>query len=138
MGRVSERNPPEQLDLIEPASAGQPPVVNPELGEMRRPEWAAQFGVDMAYGPFTLGWSGVYYDRMTLAFEDGGEIETIRQNYGANGIANARMIHNINGSWQANDEILVYGGVSNLTDREPYLTEFGHQSARVALTSTLA
>ena len=116
----------EQLDLIEPASAGQPPVVNPELGEMRRPEWAAQFGVDMAYGPFTLGWSGVYYDRMTLAFEDGGEIETIRQNYGANGIANARMIHNINGSWQANDEILVYGGVSNLTDREPYLTEFGY------------
>ena len=24
------------------------------------------------------------------------------------------------------DEILVYGGVSNLTDREPYVTEFGY------------
>ena len=93
---------------------------------MRRPEWAANFGVTMAYGDFTFGWNGVYYDRMAFAYEDGGEIETIRQNFGDGGIANSRMIHDINGSWQATNEILVYGGVSNLTDREPYVTERGY------------
>ena len=48
----------DKLDLIEPSSPGEPPVVNPELGEMRRPEWASQFGVGLSYGPYSLSWSG--------------------------------------------------------------------------------
>lgn len=115
-----------QLDLIEPSSPGEPPVVNPELGELRRPEWAAQFGVDLTYGPFRLGWNGLYLGRQTLAYEDGGEIETIRQNFGGGGIANSILVHDVNGSWRFTDEITVYGGVQNLTDRQPYVTEFGY------------
>ncbi|MEY3042116.1 MAG: hypothetical protein RLZZ174_1198 [Pseudomonadota bacterium] len=116
----------DQLDLIEPASPGEPPVVNPELGEMRRPEWASQFGVGLSYGPYSLSWSGVYYDEMTLGYEDGGEIETIEQNYGGAGVADARLIQDIRGAWQASDAVTVYGGVSNLTNRQPYVSEFGY------------
>jgi len=116
----------DQLDLIEPSSPGEPPVVNPELGEMRRPEWASQFGVGLSYGPYSLSWSGVYYDEMTLGYEDGGEIETIEQNYGGAGVADARLIQDIRGAWQASDALTVYGGVSNLTNRQPYVSEFGY------------
>ena len=116
----------DQLDLIEPSSPGEPAVVNPELGEMRRPEWASQFGVGLSYGPYSLSWSGVYYDEMTLGYEDGGEIETIEQNYGGAGVADARLIQDIRGAWQASDALTVYGGVSNLTNRQPYVSEFGY------------
>ena len=52
---------------------------------------------------------------MTLAYEDGGEIETIEQNYGGTGVADSRLIQDIRGAWQASDALTVYGGVSNLT-----------------------
>ena len=62
---------------------------------------------------------------MTLAYEDGGEIETIEQNYGGAGVADARLIQDIRGAWQASDALTVYGGFQP-HQCQPYVTEFGY------------
>ncbi|HSG89463.1 MAG TPA: TonB-dependent receptor [Pseudomonadales bacterium] len=117
----------DKLDLIQPGGApGEPEVVDPELGEMRRPEYSGQIGLDFIHGPFSLSWQTMYQDEQTLSYEDGVEIETARQNYGDNAFTDAFFVHDLNGSWQFNEQILFYGGVQNLTNEEPFRTEFGY------------
>lgn len=116
----------EKLDLIQPGAPGEPDTVDPELGEARRPEWSGQAGLDITRGPLSLSFSTMYQSRQTLAYEDGVEIETAFQNYGDGAYAGQIFMHDVNGSWQFSEQILFYGGIQNVTDEEPFSTEFAY------------
>ncbi|MEE4360367.1 MAG: TonB-dependent receptor [Pseudomonadales bacterium] len=113
----------DKLEFIEPAIAGQADSVDDELGEMRRPEWSSQLSLTFLRGPLTLGWQTQYLSEQTLAYEDGGEIETAQQNFGAAGFADEIFIHNLSGSYDVSDRMFVYGGIQNVTDEDPFVTE---------------
>ena len=52
------------------------------------------------------------------------EIETVDILYGPAGIADETYIHDISISWDVSDTYRIYGGVNNVGDETPFLTEF--------------
>ncbi len=115
-----------KLDFIEPTNPGEPAQVDDELGEMRRPEWAGQFNASVIYGPLTLGLATSYLSEQTLDYESGVEIETAMQNYGSAAFTDDFFTHNLTGQYEFSPSLLFYGGVTNLTDEDPYRTERGY------------
>lgn len=116
----------KRLDFIEPAAPGEEAAVDVELGEMRRPEWAAQLNASVSAGPLTVALNTSYLSKQTLEYESGVEIETVYQNYGPSAFTDEFYTHNLTGRYEFSPEILFYGGVTNLTDEDPYLTERGY------------
>ncbi len=108
----------ETLELIEEGG-----VVDDELGEMRRPEDAALITLSADRGPFSFSWTTQYLSQQLLTYEDGAEIDTARANFGPSAFTDEdTFIHDFRGSFtQANYS--VYGGVNNVTDEEPFITE---------------
>ncbi|WP_299196589.1 TonB-dependent receptor [uncultured Erythrobacter sp.] len=102
-----------------------PTLVDPELGELQRPEWAGRASLTAEYQSFSLTWGTTYLDEMGLRAV---EIETVG-NTGAdtysfaNGIASDVFIHDITFSFEATDNIDLYGGVNNVFNRKPFVTE---------------
>ena len=99
---------------------GDPTAVDPELGELQRPEFAANAFLNYKRGPLSLGWQTQFQDKQALRSV---EIETFETQFGPAGIADSVFIHDLNASYDFSDRIQVYGGVNNITDREPFITE---------------
>ncbi|UTW55750.1 TonB-dependent receptor domain-containing protein [Kordiimonas sp. SCSIO 12610] len=96
-------------------------AVDPELGELQRPEWAGNGFLNWSYDRITVGWQTQYMDSQALR---GVEIETATELFGeGNAITNEVFIHDINASYQLTDNVRVYGGVNNLTNKSPFITE---------------
>lgn len=95
-------------------------VVDPELGEIQRPEWAGNGMIEFRRGPLTARWHTLYQDEQALRAV---EIEDYQVNYGDAGIASEVWVHDISGSWDFDERWQLYGGVNNLTDEEPFITE---------------
>ncbi|WP_375402353.1 hypothetical protein [uncultured Sphingomonas sp.] len=107
----------EKLNLFfDPAD---PTVVNPELGEQGRPEFGATGSVNVTRGPFTLGYRLQYIDGQALG---GVEIETADDVAGPAGFAGELFVHDVSFNFDLNDRFGLYGGVNNLTDKDPYPT----------------
>jgi outer membrane receptor protein involved in Fe transport len=100
-----------------------PTAVDPELGELQRPELAGMFTLGYTTANFSVGYRANYQDEQALRSV---EIETAEQLYGPAGIADAITIHDINASYIFADRYRVYGGVNNLTDEQPFFTEFAY------------
>src|SRR5690606_15631531 len=115
-----------KLNFIEPSNAGEAAKVDVELGEMRRPEWAAQFNAGVSWGDFSLMLNSSFLSKQTLSYEDGVEIETVDQNYGPAGYTDAFWTHNLSGRYDYNQQLRIYGGINNLTDEDPFATERGY------------
>jgi hypothetical protein len=90
-----------------------PAAVDPELGELQRPEWAGNFDVSAIFGSLLVQYNMQFMDEQALRAV---EIETVDTLYGPAGIADATQIHNISAAWDLNDSYTVYGG--------PFITEF--------------
>lgn len=99
---------------------GDPTAIDPELGEIQRPEWAATFDVNWTRGDLSVTWQTQYLDEMGLR---GVEIETFETNFGPTGIQSDTFIHNLSASYKLNDNISLYGGINNIADKEPFITE---------------
>ncbi|MBI1391866.1 MAG: TonB-dependent receptor plug domain-containing protein [Alphaproteobacteria bacterium] len=97
-----------------------PTAVDPELGEIQRPEFAANGFFNYRRGPFAFTWQTQFQDEQGLRAV---EIETVNTNYGPAGIADAVFIHDVNASYQISDQLQVYGGINNVLDRNPFFTE---------------
>lgn len=93
--------------------------VDPELGEFRRPEWAGNLNLSWAVGDFSLGWQTQYQDKQYLLFV---ESETAKALYGDSVLMDETYVHDINFTFQVDDEIQVYGGINNITDENPFIT----------------
>ena len=98
-----------------------PTAVNPELGELQRPEWAGNFGAQVSIGAVTAAYSMQYLGEQGLRSV---EIETANTLYGPAGIVEEVYIHDIALSWDVTDQYQIFGGVNNLGDEMPFLTEF--------------
>ena len=108
----------ETLELIEDGGA-----VDDELGEMRRPEDAALLTLSADRGPFSVSWTTQYLSQQLLTYEDGAEIETARANFGPSAFTdNSTFIHDFRASF-TQENYSIYGGVNNVTDEEPFITE---------------
>lgn len=109
-------------DFFDPSD---PTLVDPELGELQRPEWAGNASLTAEYESFALTWSTTYLDSMALRsveIEEVGNTGTDTFSV-ANGIASDVFIHNISFNFEATDMIDIYGGVNNVFGREPFVTE---------------
>lgn len=99
---------------------GDPDAVDPELGELQRPQWAANVTLGWERGPFQVSWNTVYLGEMGLRAV---EIETQPEVFGPDGLADATLIHDLSASWMFRDSLLLFGGVNNVFDEEPFITE---------------
>ena len=116
----------KRLNFIEPAAPGEEATIDKELGEMRRPEWAGQLNASVTAGPLTVALATTYLSKQTLDYESGVEIETAEINYGPSAFTDEFFTHNLTGRYEFSPQFLLYGGVTNLTDEDPYLTERGY------------
>jgi outer membrane receptor protein involved in Fe transport len=98
-----------------------PTAVDPELGELQRPELAGNLFAGVQLDRLSVRYSMQYMDEMGLRDV---EIETAAALYGANGIADETYIHDISASFDITDRYRIFGGVNNFTDETPFLTEF--------------
>ncbi len=98
-----------------------PTALDNELGELQRPEWAGNIRANVRRGPFNFNWQTQYIGKQGLRAV---EIETVDVIFGPAGIASRTFIHDVSFSYQVDDRIQVYGGINNLTDEKPFITEF--------------
>ncbi len=104
---------------------GDPTMVDPELGEIQRPEWAARGALTWDWKGLSVTWSTTWLDKQGLR---GVEIEDVGTDGSAtfspeNGISNDTFIHDISFGWEANDTFTLYGGVNNVFNKRPFVTE---------------
>ena len=99
---------------------GDPTALDPELGEIQRPRLAGNIFASYVRGPFQIGWQTQYQGEQALR---GVEIETVDEIFGPSGIAGRTFIHDLNASFDIRDNFQMYGGVNNITDETPFITE---------------
>jgi outer membrane receptor protein involved in Fe transport len=98
-----------------------PTAVDPELGELQRPEWAGTFTASVATGAFGVDYKMQYLGEQTLRDV---EIETIDTLYGPAGMADETYIHDLAMTFDITDRYRIYGGVNNIGNERPFITEF--------------
>ncbi|MEM1262068.1 MAG: TonB-dependent receptor [Pseudomonadota bacterium] len=100
--------------------------VNPELGEVNRPEWAGNIYLGWGVGKFDFGWQAQFLDEQLVQFL---EIETARSLYGDVVFQDPTWIHDFSANYAVNDELLIYGGIRNVTDEQPFLTNLAYPAS---------
>jgi outer membrane receptor protein involved in Fe transport len=99
---------------------GEPTANDPELGELQRPEWAGSASLTWQRGPVLLSWQTRYQSEQALRSV---EIETADITYGPNGFADEVFLHDFSFSYEVKEGFEVYGGVNNVTNKKPFVTE---------------
>ena len=94
--------------------------VNPELGEVLRPEMAGNVYLRWDYRDLSVSFQSQYMDEMLLSFV---EIETAETLYGDAVFMEETWLHDISASYNFNDDITFYGGIRNLTEEDPFSTD---------------
>ena len=106
----------EKLDFF--FDPGDPTAVDPELGEIRRPEWAGNITAAWERGPFTVSWQTQYIGEQIVT----GEIETYETIFGTQVEADAMFIHDLAARWERDNQTFTLG-VNNITEEEPYVIQ---------------
>jgi len=97
-----------------------PTFANPELLEINRPDLAGNVFLNWNWGDLQVGWQSQYIGEMLFS---GIESETYMTLYGPSVLNDAVWIHDISASYLFNDELMVYGGIKNLGDEKPFITD---------------
>ena len=108
----------EKLDFFTDPS--DPTLTDPELGEIQQPEWAGNISLTWERGPALLGLQTTYVDSQGLTDV---EIETADNVYGPAGFTDEMYLFDLFGRYEFSDMLEFYGGVNNVTDEEPFITE---------------
>lgn len=95
-------------------------AVNPELREIGRPEYAGNIYFNWSMGDFGLGWQSQYIGEMLYR---GIEVETALSLYGPTVFNGETWVHDLNGFWNVNDQTRIYGGIKNVSDEMPFITD---------------
>ncbi len=113
----------DKLDFFfDPAD---PNLVDPELRELRRPEWAGNAALTWIWNDLSVTWQTTYRDAQGLAaveIEDTGNTGADQFSF-ENGFASDSFIHDIAFGYDLNDKFEFYGGVNNIFDRQPFVTQ---------------
>ena len=95
--------------------------LDPELGELQRPEWSGNASLTWDWDRLSITWSTTYLDKMALRSV---EIEDVGTIYSAeNAISDETFIHDISFNFEASDRFSFYGGVNNIFNEKPFITE---------------
>ncbi|WP_158094045.1 TonB-dependent receptor domain-containing protein [Erythrobacter tepidarius] len=95
--------------------------IDPELGELQRPEWSGRATASYGIGDFNIDYTVTYLGKMALRAV---EIETFEAQFGPAGITDETWTHSIAASYDFTDYgIKVFGGVNNISNVKPFITE---------------
>ena len=97
-------------------------VVDVELGEIRRPEFAANIFLTWMYGNFWVQLQSQVQDEQLLRFV---EIDTAETLYGNSVFQDTFWQHDIAATYSYGDNLRFYGGIKNITEETPFITDFG-------------
>lgn len=103
------------IDLHDVPNQDDPDFINPELKEVRRPQWNVNGGIRWQYDRLQVNYGLTYMSNQ--AYDD-VEIETATQTF-VNPFAGDFFIHNISANFEVYDQIFVYGGINNLFAADP-------------------
>jgi len=99
-------------------SAFDPSVADDEKGEIQSPEWAGNFSARWSGSNLSLGYSAQYIgDQLHRLVEVNEELSFDNARTGT------KWIHNVSANYSISDRYQVYGGIQNLTDEEPFMTQ---------------
>ena len=102
---------------------GDPTAVDPEIGELRRPELSGTGYAGWGFGPVYVRYSALYQESQGLADV---EIESSDFEFGPNGFSDDHWSHDLSAQWDVNDDVRIFGGINNLSDEIPFLTEWAY------------
>lgn len=94
--------------------------VDPELKEVNRPELAGNIYFTWNWNDLTIATQSQFMDEQLLRFV---EIEQ-QFLYGDVVMQDPQWIHDLSASYNFNDNMQLYGGIKNLTEEEPFITDF--------------
>ena len=99
--------------------------IDPELGELQRPEWAAQGALTWDWKGLSLTWSTTWLDKQGLRSVEIEDVGTTGSDTFSpeNGLSNDTFIHDASFNYEASDKFTVYGGVNNIFNKKPFITE---------------
>ena len=98
-----------------------PTRVDPELGEIFYPKEAGSAFIGYDRDGLSLKWSTNYQGEQLLS---GAEIEDYLDIFGPSVMMDPVYVHNVSGSYRLENGISVRAGVNNVTDEEPFITEY--------------
>lgn len=98
-----------------------PTKVDPELGELFYPKEAGTAFIGYDRGGLSLKWTTNYQGEQLLA---GAEIEDYLDIFGPSVMMDPVYVHNVSGSYRMDNGISLRAGVNNVTNEEPFITEF--------------
>ncbi|MFK7829486.1 MAG: TonB-dependent receptor [Congregibacter sp.] len=101
-------------------------IVDVELGEVNRPELAGNIFLNYSWRDLTVQWQTQYQDEQLLAFV---EIDTFESLYGDSVMQDEFWQHDIAVSYAFKEQLSVYGGVRNVTDENPFITNFAYPAS---------
>ncbi|MCQ8847740.1 TonB-dependent receptor [Alteromonas stellipolaris] len=101
--------------------------VNPELGEVNKPELAGNINLTWQWEDIQIGWQTQYMDEQLVGYVEIEDYE--RGDYDDSVVMDEFWQHDINFSYNINEELMVYGGIKNVTNEEPFLTNFAYPAS---------
>lgn len=93
--------------------------VDPELGEIKRPELAGSIHLNWTWGDWLVSWQSQYWDEQLLV-----EVEDASALFGPSVMMDDFWKHDLSASYRLNEKLTIYGGIDNVSDKEPFFTQF--------------
>jgi len=97
-----------------------PNIADDEVGEMLFPEWSGNVSATWGTDQLTIQWRSRYIDEMAHRLVEIDELASFD-----NALSDDLWVHDLSASFAFGDEqeYVVYGGVNNLTDEDPFDTQ---------------
>ncbi|WP_379552120.1 TonB-dependent receptor domain-containing protein [Qipengyuania sp. DGS5-3] len=95
--------------------------IDPELGEIQRPEWAGNASLTWDWDRLSVTWSTTYFGEQALRAVEIEDIGTVFSE--ENGTVGDTFTHDISFNFDLTDQYGIYGGVNNIFNENPFVTE---------------
>lgn len=100
--------------------------VNNRLEENRNPKLAGNVNLSWAYQDLRVGLQTQYHGKQLLRF---AVRDTYQSLYGDSVMMPSTLVHNLNASYQVAAEVMLYGGVNNLSNEKPFITNYAYPAS---------
>lgn len=100
-------------------------AVDPELGEINRPRLAGNVTFDWSWKELSVGVQTRYQSKQLLRFV---EIQNL-SDYGNVIQQDKSYVTNLSFNYVIRENVDVYGGVNNITNEEPFITNYAYSAS---------
>jgi iron complex outermembrane receptor protein len=112
----------ELNDFTDPQDAT---AIDPELGEVNRPRLAGNITFDWSWKDLSVGIQTRYQSKQLLRFV---EIQDLAD-YGNVVQQDKSYVTNLSFNYAATDNVDVYGGINNITNEKPFITNYAYPAS---------